>query len=104
MYLRQSYNITKALAASGDNRLAIIVYPPDPVGNPNGGQGGDGTIARNVSTQYTAGWDWIRPIHDRNTGIWDKVYIAHTGKVSLSGPHVVTLVPGKRNTDGPQAP
>lgn len=104
MFLRKSFNITGMLAKNGHNRLAVIVYPPDPVGNPNGGQGGDGTIARNVSTQYTAGWDWIRPMRDRNTGIWDKVYIAHTGKVSLSDPHVITLVSGERKPDGPQAP
>jgi len=46
MFLRQTYNITSLLAGNGNNRLAVIVYPPDPVGNPNGGQGGDGTIAR----------------------------------------------------------
>ena len=78
MFLRQSYNITKWLAKNGENRLAVIIYPPDVVGNPNGGQGGDGTIARNVGIQYTAGWDWIQPIKDRNTGIWDKVIIEHT--------------------------
>jgi mannosylglycoprotein endo-beta-mannosidase len=75
MFLRQRYNITKWLAKNGQNRLAVIVYPPDVVGNPNGGQGGDGTIARNVGIQYTAGWDWIQPIKDRNTGIWDNVII-----------------------------
>ena len=75
MFLRQSYNITKWMAKNGNNRIAVIVYPLDIVGNPNGGQGGDGTIARNVGIQYTAGWDWIQPIKDRNTGIWDKVTI-----------------------------
>ncbi len=104
MFLRQAYNITPYLAQGGRNRLAVLVYPPDPVGNPNGGQGGDGTIARNVSTQYTAGWDWIRPIRDRNTGIWDKVTIEKTGPVHLQNPHVVTRVPGVRQSDGPQAP
>jgi mannosylglycoprotein endo-beta-mannosidase len=104
MYLRKSYNITGLLSKNGHNRLAVIVYPPDEVGNPNGGQGGDGTIARGVALQYTAGWDWIRPIRDRNTGIWDKVFIAHTGTVSLDNPHVVTLVPGKRNPEGLQQP
>lgn len=92
MFLRKSFNITALLSKSGRNRLAVIVHPPDPVGNPNGGQGGDGTIAKNVATQYTAGWDWIRPIRDRNTGIWDKVYITRTGKVSLNDPHIVTTV------------
>ena len=104
MFLRQAYNITPYLAKDGRNRLAVVVYPPDPVGNPNGGQGGDGTIARNVATQYTAGWDWIRPIRDRNTGIWDKVTIEKTGAIRLKNPHVITRVPGVRLPNGPQAP
>ncbi len=105
MFLRQTYNITPYLAAGGINRLAVLVYPPDPVGNPNGGQGGDGEIARNVSHQYVAGWDWIQPIADRNTGIWDKVTIERTGAVSISDPHIVTEVPGIRySDDSNQAP
>jgi len=104
MFLRQRYNITKWLAKDGANRLAVIVFPPDPVGNPNGGQGGDGTIAKNVSIQYPAGWDWIQPIKDRNTGIWDKVTIERTGPVSITDPQVVTLVPGVRKVAGDQAP
>ncbi len=104
MYLRQTYNITPFLSKDGDNRLAVLVYPPDPVGNPNGGQGGDGTIARSVSNQYVAGWDWIQPVRDRNTGIWDKVTIEKTNTIELKSPHVVTLVPGKRYPGEPQAP
>jgi hypothetical protein len=104
MFLRQSFNITPFLQKDGKNRLAVIVYPPDPVGNPNGGQGGDGTIARNVAHQYVAGWDWIQPIRDRNTGIWDKVTIEKTGAVNVKNPHVITNVPGKRQPDGAQQP
>lgn len=103
MFLRKSFNVTSLLAKSGLNRLAVIVHPPDPVGNPNGGQGGDGQIARNVSHQYVAGWDWIQPVRDRNTGIWDKVYIERTAAVNLKDPHVVTLVPGKRDVGSVQA-
>ena len=102
MDLRQSYNITSLLAKSGNNRLAVIVYPVDPVGEPNGGQGGDGRIAKNLSHQYTAGWDWIQPIHDRNTGIWDKVTIEKTHGVVLKNPHVITFVPGKRDPEAKQ--
>ncbi|GAB3927411.1 glycoside hydrolase family 2 protein [Mucilaginibacter myungsuensis] len=98
MFMRKEFNITALLSKTGRNRLAVIVHPPDPVGNPNGGQGGDGTIAKNVGTQYTAGWDWIRPIRDRNTGIWDKVYITRTQDVHLTDPHVVTLVNGNTAT------
>lgn len=105
MFLRRRFNITSLLAADGKNRLAVIVYPPDAAGNPNGGQGGDGTIAKNVAHQYVAGWDWIQPVRDRNTGIWDKVFIETTGSVTLSDPHVVTKVPGVRYPgDSNQAP
>ena len=104
MYLRQSYDITPYLEKSGHNRLAVIVYPPDPVGNPNGGQGGDGTIAHSITNQYVAGWDWIQPIADRNTGIWDKVFIKKTKQVTVANTHIVTYVHGKRSPDGKQAP
>ncbi|RQO78477.1 glycosyl hydrolase [Pedobacter sp. KBW01] len=104
MHIRAQYNITKLLAANGKNRLAVIVYPPDFPGNPNGGQGGDGTIAKGLTTQYTAGWDWIQPTRDRNTGIWDKVTIEKTKSINLQNPHVVTLVPGKRLATGKQNP
>ncbi len=104
MFLRYSYNITTYLSKSGNNRLAVLVSPPPVPGNPNGGQGGDGTIARNVGLQYTAGWDWIQPIRDRNTGIWDKVTIQKTGKIRIADTHVITLVPGIRQSEGPQQP
>jgi mannosylglycoprotein endo-beta-mannosidase len=104
MFLRFSYNITSFIAKNGHNKLAVLVHPPDVLGNPNGGQGGDGTIARNVGLQYTAGWDWIQPVRDRNTGIWDKVTIQRTGPVRITDTHVITLVPGIRQPDGPQQP
>lgn len=103
-YLRHSYNITPWLAKDGHNRLAVVVYPPAIVGNPNGGQGGDGTIAKNVGPQYTAGWDWIQPMRDRNTGIWDKVTIEKTGAVRIKNPQIITKVPGVRLPEGVQAP
>ncbi len=104
-YLRHSYNITAWLDRNGNNRLAVIVYPPAVPGNPNGGQGGDGTIAKNVGPQYTAGWDWIQPMRDRNTGIWDKVTVERTGAVRILHPHIVTRVAGTRKpADEQQAP
>ena len=104
MHIRANYNITKFLSVTGKNRLAVIVYPPDFPGNPNGGQGGDGTIAKGLTTQYTAGWDWIQPTRDRNTGIWDKVIIEKTRSINLKNPHIVTLVPGKRVPNAKQQP
>ncbi len=102
MFLRQVYNITPYLSDDGINRIAVIVYPPDPPGNPNGGQGGDGVIARNVTNQYAAGWDWIQPVRDRNTGIWDKIYLEKTGPVNIKNTHVITEVPGVRMPGDPK--
>lgn len=96
MFLRKSFNITPYLKSGSQNILAVIVYPPTHPGNPNGGQGGDGQIARNNTMQYTPGWDWIQPVRDRNTGIWDEVSITTSGAVKLQAPYVVTKVPGAR--------
>ncbi len=96
MFLREKYLITPMLIENGTNKLAVLVEPPDPVGHANGGQGGDGTIARSVTMQFTAGWDWICPIRDRNTGIWDQVSLEITGPVDIRDPFVKAKVPGKR--------
>ena len=99
MFLRKIFNITPYLRTDAPNVLAVLVYPPTHAGNPNGGQGGDGQIARNNTMQYTPGWDWIQPVRDRNTGIWDEVSITTTGPVCLSSPYVVTKVPGVRDPE-----
>ncbi|MDR1331947.1 MAG: beta-glycosidase [Tannerella sp.] len=102
MFLRKSFPVTPYLKAGEDNLLAVIVYPPDYPGSPNGGQGGDGEIARNVTMQFTPGWDWIQPVRDRNTGIWDEVSITATGAVRVQHPYVVTKVAGVRQPEGDQ--
>lgn len=104
MFLREKYVITALLNQSGPNNLAVIVEPPTPVGKVNGGQGGDGVIARSVTQQYTPGWDWVCSVADRNTGIWDQVSIEITGGVDIRNPYVKTRVPGKRIPEGKQDP
>ena len=99
MFLRKTFDITPYLRTDSTNLLAVLVYPPTHVGNPNGGQGGDGQIARNNTMQYTPGWDWIQPVRDRNTGIWDEVSITTTGPVRLEAPYIVTKVPGARDPE-----
>ncbi len=96
MFLRREYNVTALLNNDGHNRLAVRVEPPLNPGKPNGGQGGDGTIGRDVTMQFTAGWDWIQPVRDRNTGIWDAVTIEITGDVDLRNGFARTRVPGAR--------
>jgi len=104
MYLREKYPITPFINKGKPNKLAVWVAPPDPVGNPNGGQGGDGTIGRNVTMQFTAGWDWICPVRDRNTGIWDQVSVEITGPVDLRNSFIEMRVPGVREPGAKQQP
>ncbi len=104
MYLREKYLITPYLNKGKINRLAVWVAPPDPAGNAYTGQGGDGTIGRSVTMQFTAGWDWICPIRDRNTGIWDKVNLEITGAVDIRDPFIQIRVPGTRVPGNKQDP
>jgi mannosylglycoprotein endo-beta-mannosidase len=40
-------------------------------------------IAKDVTAPFVEGWDWILPVPDRNTGIWDHVELSYTGPVAL---------------------
>ncbi|KAL5701850.1 mannosylglycoprotein endo-beta-mannosidase [Ranunculus cassubicifolius] len=92
MFRRHSLDVTDILHLDGQNFLAVLVNPPDHPGKipPQGGQGGDHEIAKDVAAQYVEGWDWMTPIRDRNTGIWDEVSISVTGPVKIVDPHVVS--------------
>ncbi|OWM85363.1 hypothetical protein CDL15_Pgr018987 [Punica granatum] len=92
MFRRHSLDVTDILHPDGQNLLAVLVHPPDHPGSipPKGGQGGDHEIGKDVATQYVEGWDWIIPIRDRNTGIWDEVSVSVTGPVKIIDPHLVS--------------
>ncbi|KAI3448637.1 hypothetical protein Pfo_005302 [Paulownia fortunei] len=92
MFRRHSIDATDILNPNGENLLAVLVYPPDHPGEipPEGGQGGDHEIAKDVAAQYVEGWDWMAPIRDRNTGIWDEVSLSVTGPVKILDPHLVS--------------
>jgi mannosylglycoprotein endo-beta-mannosidase len=96
MFLREKYNVTSLMNYSEYNRMAVKVEPPLHPGNPNGGQGGDGMIGRDATMQFTPGWDWIQPVRDRNTGIWDLVTIEVTGDIDIRDGFAKTRVPGPR--------
>src|SRR5208282_5884478 len=41
----------------------------------------------------TLGWDWIPAIRDRDSGIWQKVWLSATGPVLLKDPLVTSDLP-----------
>ncbi len=67
---RAAVDVTGVLArgAGSLNYVAVKVSPPDHVGCVDkGGQGGDHMIAKDVTSQFVEGWDWVNPVPDRNT-------------------------------------
>lgn len=61
MFRRRVFDITAF--AGGDNRLAVLVTPPDPPGRPggNGGQPDQPNIGESVVARYPVGWGWVIP-------------------------------------------
>jgi mannosylglycoprotein endo-beta-mannosidase len=62
MFMRYRLDITQILfypAQPNIQQLAILVTPPVPPGNATEGQCGDGRLAKSVTCQYMAGWDWV---------------------------------------------
>ncbi|XP_015875205.2 mannosylglycoprotein endo-beta-mannosidase [Ziziphus jujuba] len=92
MFRRHSVDVTDFVRSDGPNLVAVLVHPPDHPGKipPENYQGGDHEIGKDVATQYVEGWDWMCPIRDRNTGIWDEVSISVTGPVKIIDPHLVS--------------
>jgi hypothetical protein len=80
--------------------LAVLVSPQPHPGDPHehtirDGMGLNGGITALDGPTFlaTIGWDWIPAIRDRNTGIWQRVFISSTGPVMIKGPLVTTDLP-----------
>ena len=41
----------------------------------------------------TEGWDWVPPMHDRDTGLWQNVHLVATGPVAIEDPQDITHLP-----------
>jgi hypothetical protein len=96
-FARGTFNLTPVVKAGEFAALAVHIVPQPNPGHPNektiatgtGHNGGDS--ARDGPTFLcTVGWDWIPGIRDRDTGIWQKVYLSATGPVVLKEPDVTT--------------
>ena len=41
----------------------------------------------------TIGWDWLNAVRDRDTGLWQKVWLSASGPVLVEDPLVITDLP-----------
>ena len=99
-FIRGRFDVTDYVKPGKKAVIAVLVSPqPDP-GVPHehtlrAGMGPNGGITAIDGPTFlsTIGWDWIPAIRDRDTGIWQKVYLSATGDVAVKDPLVTTDLP-----------
>ncbi len=91
-----SYNVKPGRKAV----VAVLITPQPHPGTPiehtikNGiGKNGGITAIDGPTFLSTIGWDWLPGVRDRDTGLWQKVYLTATGSVRLKDPLVTTDLP-----------
>jgi Exo-beta-D-glucosaminidase Ig-fold domain/Glycosyl hydrolases family 2/Glycosyl hydrolases family 2, sugar binding domain/Glycosyl hydrolases family 2, TIM barrel domain len=99
-FIRGGFDITRLVKPGETAVLAVKVSPPPHPGNPhehtiaNGlGENGGITAIDGPTFLSTIGWDWLPAIRDRDTGIWQKVWLSAAGPVLVEDPLVTTDLP-----------
>lgn len=99
-FARGIFEITSAVKPGQTAAIAVKINPPPHPGTPHektvatgtGRNGGD-LMQDGPTFGCTVGWDWIPTIHDRDMGIWQKVYLSATGDVRLDDPSISSEIP-----------
>jgi len=99
-FIRGKFDISEHVKAGSKAVVAVLVAPQPHPGDPiehtihNGlGKNGGITAIDGPTFLSTIGWDWLPGIRDRDTGIWQKVYLSATGAVLVKDPLVTTDLP-----------
>ena len=97
-FTRARFEVTDRLRRDAPNALAIRIVK---VANPgsvkektfqNPDKNGGVLGADNPTYHASIGWDWIPTIRGRNTGIWNDVFLATSGSVTIEDPLVTSVV------------
>ena len=99
-FIRGIFDITAQVKPGKPAVVAVLVAPQPHPGVPHehtwrDGVGQNGGISAIDGPTFlsTIGWDWLNAVHDRDTGIWQKVFLSATGPVVLQNPLVTTDLP-----------
>jgi beta-galactosidase/beta-glucuronidase len=99
-FIRGVFDLTAQVKPGTQAVLAVLVSPQPHPGVPHehtvrDGVGPNGGITAIDGPTFlsTIGWDWIPAIRDRDTGIWQKVFLSATGPVLVKNPLVTTDLP-----------
>ncbi len=99
-FARGLFDITSFARPGQLAALAVLITPPPHPGWPHehtliDGMGLNGGITALDGPTFlcTIGWDWIPAIRDRDSGIWQKVFLSCSGPVAVKNPLVTTDLP-----------
>jgi hypothetical protein len=99
-FIRGKFDISANVKPGKKAIIAVLVAPQPHPGEPHEhtlragmGQNGGITAVDGPTFLSTIGWDWLPAIRDRDTGIWQKVYLSVTGPVLVKDPLVTTDLP-----------
>jgi hypothetical protein len=99
-FVRGRFDITPEVKAGQRAVVAVLVAAQPHPGEPHEhtlrdgvGKNGGITAIDGPTFLSTIGWDWIPAIRDRDTGIWQKVFLSATGPVVVRDPLVTTDLP-----------
>ncbi len=98
-FLRARFDVSRLLKPNGRNALAVLIEKNATPGSvkektyespdTNGGALG----ADNPTFHASIGWDWIPTIRGRESGIWNDVFLALTGPVTIENPSIASTLP-----------
>lgn len=99
-FIRGVFDVTGIVKPDRENVLAVLISPPPHPGIPQeqsiqGGPGENGGLMCLDGPTFVAteGWDWMPAIRDRDSGIWQPVFLKATGIVKIGDPQVITTLP-----------
>lgn len=99
-FIRGIFDVTAHVEPGKKAVLAVLIIPQPHPGVPHehtlrGGVGLNGGITAIDGPTFlsTLGWDWLPAIRDRDSGIWQKVFLSATGPVIVKDPLVTTDLP-----------
>jgi hypothetical protein len=99
-FIRGRFDITKLVKPGESAVLAVKVSPQPHPGVPhehtiaNGvGKNGGITALDGATFLCTIGWDWLNAVRDRDTGLWQKVWLSASGPVLVGDPLIITDLP-----------
>ncbi len=99
-FRRGVFDVTEVVKPGKKMTLAVLVSPQPHAGTPHEhtirdgvGKNGGITAIDGPTFLATIGWDWLPAIRDRDTGIWQKVFLSASGPVVIKDPLVTTDLP-----------